>query len=263
MKFIARTLFLSIAVFMSVNLCAEKNKKVEYPWIKKHEAKVYQKLPYRILKPIDFNTSKKYPVIIYLHGGGGRGNDNVTQMNKTILHLSKDEIRKQYPAYLLSPQSKSMWAKDQLQKLKEIIKTLKNVDRSRIYLIGYSMGGHGTFRFLMEDHNYFAAAITIAGAGLKKTEPFIDTELLSDFPIWSFHGEKDTVSPYSKGKALFEDFKKSRGLMKFTMYKGQGHNVPNAFLKIKENQVTDFSSDKCDKEEDALKWLFKRENNSL
>ena len=183
-------------------------------------------------------------------------------MNKTISHLSKDEIRKQYPTYLLSPQSKSLWNKDQLQKLKEIIDTLKNVDRSRIYLIGYSMGGHGTFRFLMEDHDYFAAAITIAGAGLNKTKPFIDPELLSKFPIWSFHGEKDTVSPYSKGKELFEDFKKSGGLMKFTTYKGQGHNVPNAFLKIKENQITDFSSENCDGEEDSLKWLFKHKKAS-
>ncbi len=114
----------------------------------------------------------------------------------------------------------------------------------------------------MEDHKYFAAAITIAGAGLKKTKPFIDSKLLNKFPIWSFHGEKDTVSPYSKGKDLFEDFKKSGGLMKFTTYKEQGHNVPNAFLKIKENQITDFSSENCDGEEDSLKWLFKHKNTS-
>ena len=127
------TLLLILCTLVSGQLSAAK-KKIEYPWIKKHEAKVYQKLPYRILKPIDFNTSKKYPVIIYLHGGGGRGNDNLTQMNTTIAHLTQDEVRNKYPSYLLSPQSKSMWAKDQLQKIKEIIDTLENVDLNRIYL---------------------------------------------------------------------------------------------------------------------------------
>jgi predicted peptidase len=122
------------------------------------------------------------------------------------------------------------------------------------------MGGHGIFRYLMEDHEYFAAAIPTAGAGLKKTSFFIEAETLKDFPIWAFHGEKDTVSPYAKGQSLFKDFQKVGGLMKFTTLKDQAHKVPSAFLSQKSSHITHFSSDRCDKEQDALKWLFSQKN---
>lgn len=80
-------------------------------------------LPYRLLKPLNFDAKKKYPVILSLHGAGGRGTDNVKQIadSKWLKYLAIEEVRKNYSCYIVSPQSTTLWSEEQLTMLKTVI----------------------------------------------------------------------------------------------------------------------------------------------
>ena len=227
-------------------------------WSDLYEAAVYKELPYKLMKPVDFDANKKYPLIISLHGAGGRGDDNKKQLKVWNGQLAEENIRKEYPCYVLAPQSKSLWNASQLTLMKEIIKSLPGVDMQRIYIMGHSMGGHGTFILIQEDPSFFAAAAPSAGAGLKSTEDFIDPGKIKDLPIWTFHGDNDKVCPYAKVKKVFEEVKKLGGNMKLTTWKGGSHGVSDKFIPGDKNSNTELSSERCDKESDFLKWLFKQ-----
>ena len=182
------------------------------------EAHIYKTMPYRLLKPINFNSNGKFPIIISLHGAGGRGSDNVKQIkdSKWINCMAKEEIRKDYPCYLFVPQSNELGNEDHPSKYKEIIRQLPSVDTKRIYILGHSMGGHGTYKFIQLDPHYFAAAAPSAGSGLPETEYFIDVTVIKHIPIWVFHGDADKRCPYEKDQKVFAAMQKIGGNMKFT-----------------------------------------------
>jgi predicted peptidase len=227
-------------------------------WVELHKPHTHKEMPYRLMTPLNFDKSKKYPVIISLHGAGGKGNDNKKQLKNWNAQLAEDQVRKDYPCYVLAPQAKGLWDKSHFDKIKEIIKELPAVDMGRIYILGHSMGGHGTFIMIQLEPSYFAAAAPSAGAGLKSTKPFIDASKIKDIPIWTFHGDNDKVCPYAKVRTVFEEVKKLGGNMKLTSWKGGSHGVSGKFIPGDKNSSTETSSDNCDKETDFLKWLFKQ-----
>ena len=244
-----RSLISLLVVLFTIDLSAND-------WVSLHEPKTYKDLPYRLMKPINFDANKKYPLILSLHGAGGRGKDNRKQLKNWNKQLADEKIRKDYPCYVLAPQSPELWNKNQLTLIKEIIKDIPSVDMKRIYIMGHSMGGHGTFIFIQLDPSYFAAASPSAGSGLKSTQPFIDAKVIKDIPIWTFHGDKDKVCPYEKVKKVFDEVKKLGGKMKLTTWKGANHGVSGMFIPGDKSGTTEISSDRCDKEADFLKWLF-------
>ena len=232
------------------------------PWAQLYEPSVFKGMPYKLMKPVNFNTSKKYPIIISLHGAGGKGSDNKKQLKDWNKQLAQENIRKDYPAYVFAPQSKGHWEKEHFLKFKEIIKGLPSVDMDRIYILGHSMGGHGTFTIIQIEPDYFAAAAPSAGAGLRSTAPFIDAKLIKDLPIWAFHGDSDKVCPYEKVVKVFNDVKKLDGNMKLTTWLGGNHGVSGKFIPGDKNSTTELSSDRCDKETNFLKWLFNQTKSS-
>ena len=227
-----------------------------------YEPSVYKEMPYRLMKPVNFDTKQKYPLIISLHGAGGRGNDNKKQLKDWNKQLANETVRKDFPCYVLAPQSKSLWNAQTLAFIKEVIATLPAVDMDRIYILGHSMGGHGTFIYIQLEPNYFAAAAPSAGAGLKKTADFIDAKLIKDIPIWTFHGDKDKVCPYDKVLTEFKELKTLGGNMKLTTWHSAGHGVSGKFIPGDKSSDTQVSSDRCDPEPNFLKWLFKQKRNS-
>ena len=234
----------------------ESDIKVSGDWIEHYEAHSNPSINYRLMKPFGFNEKKQYPVIVSLHGAGGKGSDNRKQLRDWNKLLTDKKRRTDYPCYVLAPQTTQLWNKDDLKKIKSIIAGLPAVDMDRIYILGHSMGGHGTFILIQIDPNYFAAAAPSAGSGLRRTEDFIDATLIKDIPMWAFHGDKDRVCPIEKGHKVFKQMKKIGGNFKFTTWKGDGHGISKKMILGGNNGKTEFSSDKCDKEKDFMKWLF-------
>ena len=214
--------------------------------------------PCRLMKPINFDASQKYPVILSLHGAGGKGSDNRKQLKVWNGQLAEKAVRTKFPCYVLAPQAAGLWNAQDLKQIKDVIKRLPAVDMDRIYVLGHSMGGHGTYIFIQLDPKYFAAAAPSAGSGLKRTEEFIDPTKITKIPIWAFHGDKDGVCPISKDQQVFAAIKKLGGNMKFTTWAGDNHAVSGKFIPGAKNGTTQLSSERCDKETDFLTWLFKQ-----
>ncbi|NDV60991.1 prolyl oligopeptidase family serine peptidase [Puniceicoccales bacterium CK1056] len=215
-------------------------------------------MPFRLMSPVKIDAETRYPVIVSLHGGGGRGTDNMRQLRGWNQRLAEANRRAEYPCYVLALQTERHWDADHLAAIKEIIAKLPSVDRNRIYILGHSMGGHGTYSLLQLDPGYFAAAGSSAGTGLSTTDEFIDVSLIKDIPIWAFHGDQDPRCPYEGGLKLFTQMVKAGGNLKFTTWAGDKHGGPVAEKMItgSDNGRTLMSSERCDPEPEFMKWLF-------
>lgn len=196
-------------------------------------------LPYRLLYPLNYNKNKKYPLVLFLHGAGQRGNDNETQLAGVPKSLTDSIGRQKYSCFILVPQcaKKDAWvkfpgfpssldatkeptpsAKGALAKLEILIKKLP-VDKKRIYVTGYSMGGEGAIDFLTRRPNLFAAAIPICSVS--------DTSkanLIYKTPLWAFHGDQDDVNDVKYSRLMINELRKHGGNPIYTEYAGVKHN---------------------------------------
>jgi predicted peptidase len=232
---------------------------------------------YVIRRPEGFGQDgKKYPVLIYLHGVGSRGNskNNPNDLNKVdkdgAIRAIKLGIWSPKAAMpVIVPQTASDWKPSDVKKFIEyIIATYtQSVNRSRIYIAGFSMGGFGTWSYLDHygyDNSLVAAAVTIAGAGEDSGR---DVGSLKFLPFWVFHGQKDNVVPVSRSIALvtrFRDVNPSQNHQKLTRFiqddiEGQFHRIDHGIFDRRfwdVNQTGDLF------DVDVVDWLlhYKREN---
>jgi Predicted peptidase len=196
-------------------------------------------LPYRLYVPKGIKG--KAPLIVSLHSVGGRGSDNVSQLGPDIELLISHRVQKAWPAFVLAPQCPAgdEWINRHtsppfrpydLSQFREseanrLTVALVNdliarhpIDASRVYVMGFSMGGSGAWDMLMRHPGVFAAGIPITGVG-----DVSRASLLADTSIWAFHGELDEVSPARNGRLMFEALKKYGKKVRYTEYKGVGH----------------------------------------
>lgn len=201
-----------------------KNKKGQNPYSLEQEITLKIKTNYLLFLPKKYSKKKnKYPLILFLHGLGESGNDlDLVKIHGPPKFLNKN---KKFPFIVLSPQCPERdWWSNPLQ-VKSTISLLNNiiakynVDETRIYLTGLSMGGFGTWKLASEYPNKFAAIAPICGAGNPKL-----AKSIAHIPTWIFHGAKDPVIPISKSQEMAEALKKSGGKPKFTIYPNAGHD---------------------------------------
>ena len=175
---------------------------------------------YNYLEPIEVSEDKKYPLVLFLHGAGERGDDNKAQLKHIAPLFASDSIRELYPSYVVFPQcpegqywgsvdtSEGDWTPSSSlppeKSLAGVMKLLDNmidlyqVDTNRIYVSGLSMGGFGTFDYLARKPHFFAAAIPICGGG--------DPDFAGNYkhvPMKIFHGAKDEVVPASLSREMY------------------------------------------------------------
>lgn len=225
-------------------------------WVRLYEPHADDEMPYRLMRPAGFDPDKLYPVIVSLHGGGGRGADNRKQLRVWNRLLADEERRAAWPSYVLAPQTTRLWDAAHLEKIKAVTAALPSADPNRIYILGHSMGGHGTYILLQIDPGYFAAAAPSAGTGRAMDAEFIDAALIKDVPIWAFHGDKDATCPYERAQKLFAEMQRLGGNMKLTTWAGDGHGAAAKMIVGGENGGTRCSSGRCGAESDMLRWLF-------
>jgi len=209
-------------------------------------------LSYRLFVPQNYDRTKKYPLVVYLHGSGGVGDDNLKQIQGgngyLIDFFTQTESQTHYPAFVVAPQSAGDgWIEHALSKpaptrqlrlVVDLIGDLRrsySIDGSRLYVAGQSLGGFGTFAIVTEFPKLFAAGVPLCGgADESKVLSIIKTQL------WVFHGEKDEAVPVDSSRRIVAAIKKAGGSVKYTEYPGEGHNI---WLKVV-------------KEPELLSWLF-------
>lgn len=195
------------------------------------------KLPYRLLQPPNYakDGTDSYPLVVFLHGAGERGEDNKAQLKHGVAEFAKEATRKKHPCFLIAPQcpKDGWWAIGSKATAKrkgpaagamvlELIEALSKefrVDQKRIYLTGLSMGGYGTWDLLSRRPELFAAGIPICGGGDPKT-----VEKFARLPIWAFHGDADKAVPVSRSREMIDALKKAGGEPKYTEYPKVAHD---------------------------------------
>ena len=167
---------------------------------------------------------KKAPLIIFLHGGGGsrRKIEDFLWNNQAKFVNQKD-----YPFNVLIPRSKGQWKPKDLDLLLEHVVKEYNIDTKRIYLTGHSMGGAGTWRWASTRPKTFAAIAPVSGGGRNREEGIVDIPLegLKNTPIWTFQGDKDTVTPAEYTQEIVEKLKKMGSPIILTIMEGKGHGI--------------------------------------
>ncbi|SIS69272.1 Putative esterase [Chryseobacterium piscicola] len=191
---------------------------------------------YRLLKPKKIEESKKYPLILVFHGSGAIGSNNASQMGVLAKMWLLPENREKYPVYVLSPQFPQRSSNYHLDKDRNVLVSQsseyldlvlnsldsfiekENIDKSRIYVMGFSMGGSTTSNAISNRPNLFAAAINISGVS-----QFDKINTLQNIPIWMVHGSLDTENSPKSNMKFFEELKVN-GNVFFWEFKDKYHN---------------------------------------
>jgi len=189
-------------------------------------------LPYAFYGGKELSGSQKYPLIVFLHGRSDK-EENGHQKNHFKSFIDKVDYDKN-PYLVLAPlcyqpygATGGGWDKapgeDSLDFIKELAKKLPIIDPQRIYVVGYSMGGFGTWHFLKEEPRLFAAGVPIAGgaSGVSK---------LRDKPIWAFHGAKDDSVPPDSARNCADELKRSE-VFKYTEFPEADPGIINQVLR--------------------------------
>lgn len=212
-------------------------------------------IPYRLLTPKNNIKSQKYPLIITFHNSSRIGNDNENQLEPFAKNWLRPEIYNKYQCYVIAPQfnkRSSNYEKNiegipiskpssDVFALLELIQNTEqeypNIDKNRIYLIGYSMGASTAQNLLNIAPNKFAAIISVAAV-----PDFSNLKKLNNKNIWLIHGEKDDENPYHGSVELFKKLSSNKNLI-FTTFSNLNHN----------NIVAPFLMT-----EEIPKWLFEK-----
>lgn len=218
-------------------------------------------LKYRILYPENFDETKKYPLVFFLHGRGESGNDNEKQLTHGAKMFLTAEFRKNFPAIVIFPQcaEESYWANVEIEavdtkrfftfvkggrptksmalllQLTDKMSKASSTDQTKIYVGGLSMGGMGTFEILRRRPSTFAAAFAICGG-----DNVANVKKYKHVPLWIFHGGLDDVVSPQFSYGVYRELKKLNHEPKFTIYLKANHN----------------SWDSAFAEPQLLPWLF-------
>ena len=202
------------------------------------EGKTGESIDYQLLKPRNYDPAKQYPLVVFLHGSGGRGPANIRNAidADTPARLATDAVSGQHEAFYLVPQcpgpntwmsgdwreSRSSSRPSKQAVLLELVDDLvakEGIDRSRLYVTGLSMGGFGTFSSVSARPNFWAAAVPVCGGWVKE-----DAKAFVDTPMWLFHGDQDTAVKVQYSRDMNQAIAAAGGDIQYTEYPGVKHN---------------------------------------
>lgn len=196
---------------------------------------------YVVYVPEGYDAAQAWPLIVFLHGAGERGDDGKAQTTAGIGPAIQAHPER-FPAIVLMPQcpKDADWSTthDVLDAQFEATRGAFNIDEKRIYLTGLSMGGYGTWLWGAIKTDTFAALMPICGGGdpadiqrllqVGGGNPYgsLASRLraLATLPIWAFHGGADSVVPPDRSRTMVEAVKARGGDIRYTEYEGVDHN---------------------------------------
>jgi len=198
--------------------------------------------PFQVFVPRDWSADRSWPVVLFLHGSGERGNDNEAQL-KQGLPPWLEKHGTDFPAVVVAPQApdNTVWSGEveraAVAALEKSIATYHG-DRSRLYLTGLSMGGYGVWQVAVDHPGMFAAAAPICGGivGLDDmpelkvygvpahADPYAwVAKRVKPTPVWIFHGAIDDQVPPADSRAMNKALSKAGDEVRYTEFPGVNH----------------------------------------
>lgn len=186
------------------------------------------KLPYRLFGPANPGPEKRYPLVLFLHGIGERGTDNLSQVraNPQFMAFVSYRAQRNTPVFLVAPQcpSSRTWQDTvmvpQLGELLDALIQEYPVDTNKIIVTGLSMGGYGSWALLESRPDFFAAAVPICGGGNTA-----GCNRFKNVPIWNFHATDDGSVPISESRNMINALRIVGGQPIYTEYRSGGHGI--------------------------------------
>lgn len=184
---------------------------------------VTESLSYYLYYPASYQVNKdeKFPLLLFLHGGGESGDTLSTIKSNGPPKLIAEG--KQFPFLILAPQNPykmKWWNTRAVEQLLDTIVANNRVDTNRIYLTGLSRGGSAAWEMVVQYPDKFAALAVVCGMTPGPYASWINKNL----PIWVFHGEEDQSIPISESENMVNRLLEMGYNVKFTRYEGVGHN---------------------------------------
>jgi len=226
---------------------------------------------YRVYMPVGYDAAKKYPVVLFLHGSGGKGNDNDKQIGGpqlgSVIQLFDAKYPERYRSFIaVFPQTQNFWfgdAAEQAVKALDQTVTEFNGDANRLYLTGFSLGGYGSWYLAAKYPKKFAAIVPASGGvippsnvPLAALKSFMPAEMFALYssqepyaafakavgktPVWIFHGAQDEVVDVKESRKMEAALKAAGGTVKYTEYAEEKH----------------FIMDRVYTDAEFLKWLM-------
>ncbi len=227
-------------------------------------------MPYRLFVPEGYDGKKAFPLVVFLHGGGERGDDNEKTLtaNEGGTVWAKPGEQAKRPAFVLVPQGRNVWdggfgrtrnAENKIdmarafepaddlrtaQKLlQQVLADFPGIDRKRLYLTGLSQGGLGTWAWNALQPELFAAMVPVCGGA----EP-AQVAVLKDKPLWAFHAAADPIVPADFSRKAVAAVRTAGGQPRYTEYDASTYFFPMAH----------FSWVPAYRTEEMREWLFQQ-----
>lgn len=200
---------------------------------------------YVVYVPANYDRTRKWPVLLFLHGSGERGDDGLRQIEVGLGRAIRWS-QERFPMIVVFPQApaNTRWLGDEsrfaMAALDRSIAEFHG-DRDRVYLTGMSLGGYGTWHLALENPGRFAALAPVCGGIVKpeKAQNVLQSPLtieaadpyafvagrLKDVPAWIFHGADDPLIPASESRRMHEELSKLGAEVRYTEYPRAGHNA--------------------------------------
>lgn len=207
---------------------------------------------YRVLIPRDRDPNKKVPVMLYLHGSGARGNDNIAQVDgfRWAIEPLKDKI--DFIVVLPQCEGDTFWAAQNMSEyaLAALDGSVNefNGDGDRLYLAGFSLGGYGVWHIAAAHRGKFAGLVPVAGGVvgtypidpsdrdaiipsvgdmLNAPDPYKEVaKAIGQTPVWVFHGAKDESVPVDFSRKIVKALQGNGSTnVRYTEYPGDGHQI--------------------------------------
>ena len=203
-------------------------------------------IPYELMVPPGYDKSQKYPLIIFFHGAGERGADNQIQLRFVAKDCAAPAFQAAHPCFVIAPQcpQNEQWVdmpwgatsgvrpaqpSPAMQLALGALAAVTaefNIDKSRIYATGLSMGGYAVWDCITRFPDRFAAAVACCGGGDDSTV----TAAVARVPVWAFHSDDDPIVPVVRSRNMIAAMKKMGGNPHYTEYHGLGHLIgPKAY----------------------------------
>ena len=164
-------------------------------------------------------ASSRWPLILFLHGSEQRGDDPRVLQDMALLAFAGKN--NDFPFITIIPQcpSNTHWPPRIVKSVLDSVESMVCVDRSRVYLTGFSMGGYGTWQTAAAYPDTFAAIAPLCGMS-----DLADASRLARIPVWAFHGAEDVNVPVSESRLMISALKGVGGDARLTVYPGIMHD---------------------------------------